>query len=112
MRLKVNLHNSHTQEVIIFTDYGMEFPADSIPEPKPNDFYISYEESFPTIFKFIAYRTFSEFTICQLRQTIYQINFFPKQHPNNDLPSGWSITINCDPDKLEQIKAAAMAKMS
>jgi hypothetical protein len=112
MRLKVNIHDSHTKEVIIFTDYGMEFPASSIPEPKPSDYYISHEESFTKIFKFIAYRTFSEFTICQLRQTIYQIYFFPKQEPYNDLPSGWSITINCSADELEQIKAIAMDKMS
>jgi hypothetical protein len=95
MRLKVNIHNSHTQEVIIFTDYGMEFPVSSVPELKPSDYYISHEECFPKIFWFIAYRTFSEFTIYQLRQTIYKIDFFPKQYPNNDLSSGWSITINC-----------------
>jgi hypothetical protein len=76
MRLKVNIHGSHTQEVIIFTDYGMEFPVASIPEAKPNDYPISSEERFTNIFQFIAYRTFSEFTICQLRQTIYQIYFF------------------------------------
>lgn len=112
MKLKVNIHDSHTQEVIIFTDFGMEFPASSIPEPKPDDYYIHSNESFTKIFKFIAYRTFSEFTICQLRQTIYQIYFFPRQEPYSDLPSGLSITINCDADELEQIKAMAMAKMS
>ncbi|MBD2357998.1 hypothetical protein H6G41_25875 [Tolypothrix sp. FACHB-123] len=94
MRLKVNLHNFPTQEAIIFTDYGMEFPASSISEAKPSDYGIHSNESFPKIFEFIAYRTFLEFTIYQLRQTIYKINFFPKQQPYNDLPSRWTITIN------------------